>query len=472
MASGSPSAFDEFQWEPQPKAQALVNELVEGFLARCPSAALLSKKMEHETGTRFGDWIDQIQAPRDPALRARLLSVGFDRRAVPGATDCFVHDKGMFPRIILDSGKTTKVWIKVESVIDFLAAWRIADDPTTGADNIAGEPLAPMRQARAFQGEPAPGADPAELWVIERHGYRGFTVPKPDADRAMLILKHSEALRRRNRDFPDDAQAFDHADAIVDAAIADLGPDLACDLFFAAEREYWQRRNLAAQIQKARQDKLGLGWANHDHHTYRSSREWFTRTVALFEKLGFVARERFYAGHEAGWGAQVLEQPEAGITIFADVDLTPDEIAGNFAHEPLVSRDVLGTVGLWCGLHGESILQAGMHHLECQFRHDALVDQLEAAHIKTMAPFTDFPFLKQAFTAGERWPVSGKRIQRLVDTGLITTAQAFQFRSQGAIGSHLENLERNDGYKGFNQKGVSEIIAKTDPRHHDELIGA
>ena len=41
-----------------------------------------------------------------------------------------------------------------------------------------------------------------------------------------------------------------------------------------------------------------------------------------------------------------------------------------------------------------------------------------------------------------------------------------QFREQGTIGSHLENLERNDGFKGFNQTGVSEIIAATDPRKH------
>jgi hypothetical protein len=32
------------------------------------------------------------------------------------------------------------------------------------------------------------------------------------------------------------------------------------------------------------------------------------------------------------------------------------------------------------------------------------------------------------------------------------------------LGSHLEILERNDGYKGFNQTGVSDIIARTDPR--------
>ena len=37
---------------------------------------------------------------------------------------------------------------------------------------------------------------------------------------------------------------------------------------------------------------------------------------------------------------------------------------------------------------------------------------------------------------------------------------------------HAKNLERNDGYKGFNQKGVSEIIARTDPRKQTELIGA
>ena len=46
----------------------------------------------------------------------------------------------------------------------------------------------------------------------------------------------------------------------------------------------------------------------------------------------------------------------------------------------------------------------------------------------------------------------------------------------GAIGSHLENLERRNGYKGFNQKGVSDIIERTDPRkakiEDDSLIGA
>jgi hypothetical protein len=162
-----------------------------------------------------------------------------------------------------------------------------------------------------------------------------------------------------------------------------------------------------------------------------------------------------------------MEQPVAGITTFNDVDLSPDELMGDFAHDPLPERDHLGTVGLWCGLHGESFNQAGMHHLEAQFDFDALTKQLEKEEgVKTMKPFTNFSYLRQAFTEGERWQVQPGRIERLLKAGLITAQQAKQFREQGTIGSHLENLERNDGFKGFNQTGVSEIIAATDPRKH------
>ena len=37
-------------------------------------------------------------------------------------------------------------------------------------------------------------------------------------------------------------------------------------------------------------------------------------------------------------------------------------------------------------------------------------------------------------------------------------------RQQGALGSHLEILQRDEGYKGFNQTGINEIIKSTDPR--------
>ena len=243
--------------------------------------------------------------------------------------------------------------------------------------------------------------------------------------------------------------------------------DLACHLIFEVEREYWQSRNRAAQVQKARQDRLGLGWANHDHHTFRCSRRFFPRVIEMFTTLGFQLRERFHAGADAGWGAQVLEHPTTGVVIFADLDLADDEATQDFAHQALADLPRPGTVGLWVALHGESILEAGMHHLEAQFDFDALREGLKTeAGIETMAPFSDFPFLRQAFTAGERWPVAQHRADRALALGWIDAEQHTRFLREGAIGSHLENLERREGYKGFNQQAVSAIIAATDPRLH------
>ena len=81
-----------------------------------------------------------------------------------------------------------------------------------------------------------------------------------------------------------------------------------------------------------------------------------------------------------------------------------------------------------------------------------------------MQPFTDFSYLRQAFTRGERWSVDPDRVERLRSAGRITDEQATKFLTQGALGSHLEILQRDDGYKGFNQHGISEIISATDPR--------
>ena len=84
--------------------------------------------------------------------------------------------------------------------------------------------------------------------------------------------------------------------------------------------------------------------------------------------------------------------------------------------------------------------------------------------INTMNPFSDFEFLRQAFTEGEWWPVNRERAQRLLSAGLITPEQFEKFTTEGALGSHLDNLHRHGGFKGFNQKSVSVIISATDPR--------
>ena len=268
----------------------------------------------------------------------------------------------------------------------------------------------------------------------------------------------------RHRNGSTNRAAFQVAAGLIDESIGKIGVHRTCDLFFQTERHYWQIRNRAGRMQKSRQDSLGMGWANHDHHTYRSSRESFTDLVAILEKLGFFCRERFYAGAEAGWGAQVMEQPNCGLVVFADVDLSQDELAGDFAHDGLSQNEELGTIGLWCALHGEAFLQAGMHHLECQFDYAQARKVLKTDGIGSMDPFTDFDFLKQCFTIPEIWPVDESRVESLLLQSQISQSQATEFLAKGAVGSHLEILQRNDGFKGFNQSGVSKIISKTDPR--------
>jgi hypothetical protein len=443
----SPEA--EFQWECQPAAATLILDLVDNFCERSPAAQKLKERLLRETGTRLVDWVGHIALAAD-ADRAALADAGFAFTEIDGVPVA-EHAGGMFPTLRLD-GQTFGLGVKVESVLDFLTANGVKDTPIDGA---------PWSRFRAAQ---LAANDDTALWVVERHGYRGFEPLDPTSAEVAAILHHEEAFRCRLRRFDNEAEGFDVALQIASAAKADLGVDRACDLFFRAERDYWMTRNRAGCLQRARQDVLGLGWGNHDHHTYRSSRENFPRLIALMESLGVTCRERFYAGVDAGWGAQVMEQPNCQLMTFNDVDLSPEEVAGDFAHNPLPPRDHLGTVGLWCALHGEAVLQAGMHHLEAQFDFTAAREQLARDSIKSMDPFTDFPFLRQSFTQGETWPVEPARITAALAAGFITEKQAHQFATRGAIGSHLEILERNDGYKGFNQTGISQIIRRTDPR--------
>jgi len=440
------------EWSVQPAAARLVQDLLGDFVSRSLFLAELRNRMRDETGTRLVDWIDSLAVPLDAGMRQRLHEAGFE----PDSLDRWRNHGGMFPEIRAakkGDGTGEQVILKVESVIDFLAAHGLHEHRS-----VHGVPLGRVRWAKASDD------GGIQVRVQERHDLRSLEGDESPIS-TDLVLEFEERFRLRRRDWPTDDEGFQEAEQLLAESKAAIGVGRTCDLFFAAERSYWQARNRAARIQKGRQDALGLGWANHDHHTYRSSRRHFARLMAICESLGFVCRERFYAGREAGWGAQVLEQPEMGIVIFADVDLSPEEVTADFAHQPLSHRTTLGTVGLWCGLHGEAFLQAGMHHLECQFDFTAAAEQLKTEQVNTMKPFTDLPYLRQAFTQGEIWPVTPSRIDALRNENAITEEQATRFRTAGALGSHLEILQRDDGYKGFNQKGINEIILGTDPRH-------
>jgi hypothetical protein len=452
-------------FRPEPEASALRDRVVGDLLRRSAAARALAARLLG-VGVRLGDCVDVLGVPASVELRRELLAHGFERlepERAPLGTELFEHRGALLPLFELTPGPKLRATLRVESVCDYLEA--------SGLERfgeIEGAPLSLVRRAQV--GEEAD----ADLWVAERRAERcrvaGREPPSAGPGPA-AILRHLEAFRLRPRPLSAPEQGFEAALVLARAARTELGDALAVEVFFEAERRFYERRNRAARLQKARQDALGVGWQNHDHHTYRSSRAHFPALIGVLEALGLVCRERFYAGRDAGWGAQVLEHPATGICVFADVDLSPGEVTGDFPHEGLPVRDGTGTVGLWCELHGDAFLAAGMHHLECQFELSAITSQLSERGIRVMPRFSDFPHLKQAFTEGELWPVARDRLEHARRAGLVGAAQAERLERDGALGSHFEVLERNAGYKGFNQEGINRIILATDPRRAGEGLG-
>lgn len=447
-----------FDWPLCYEAENLVLRHLDSVVARSGFAAGLVSMMRDATGTLLIDWVDHLII--SPVVEKELRAAGYEPEhgvEVPSGQRSFWHPEAMLPRFLLDSAlpeshAPSGIVLRVDSIADFCSIHRLPFHPR-------GAPLTRYRKTLSRE-------ESIEFGVVERRGYRGYIPLEHDSAASAALLKAHELWRTRNR-YPEN-DSFAETHALLDELAGRVGRDLACHVVFAEERLYWERRNRAGQVQKRRQDALGLGWANHDHHTFRSSREHFVDLMKALEKLGFERRERYYAGAQAGWGAQILEQPVEGIVAFCDVDLEPEETEIDFSRRPLPPSKRLGTIGLWVGLHGESFLEAGMHHLECRFDYALLREQLAAQNVSTMNPFSDLPFLKQAFTEGERWPVRPERAEHLLNRGLIDQAQFDQFIREGAIGSHLENLQRKGGFKGFNQKSVSVIIQATDPRaqHH------
>jgi hypothetical protein len=456
MTDLHPPHSTAFDWPLAFPAEELLRKRLASFLECHSWAHRLSDRFRAETGTDFFEWIDHLTLGEEEAFALR--EVGFVREEVnaPPGVEVLYHPQAMLPRIVAmqegsRNGVPTRLAIRPESLVDFIAAH---DLQTEIRDRFG------SRLRRAIISV----ENGYKLCAVERLGWRHFVASEPVPGFSDSILAVQELWRTRKRNFPDDSDGVKLAFELQAKAIELVGPEVACQLFFAEERRYWETRNRAGRIQKRRQEQLGLGWGNHDHHTFRSSRRFFAVLVRFLLNFGFTKRERYYAGTEAGWGAQILEHYATGITVFADVDLMPEETEIDFSQQPLPEAPRLRTVGLWCGLHGDSFLQAGMHHLEARFEFGTLRDQLADEGVLTMKPFSDFEFLKQAFTEGERWPVEPKRVQRLLDRQLITAEQAETFLRTGAVGSHLENLQRRGGFKGFNQKSVSVIIEATDPR--------
>lgn len=436
-----------FLWECQPKAEALILKILDRVCKENTFTNDLQKELLIHTNTRLFDWLDYVVTNSYEGLEES----GFEILKVAADYRVYYHPGAQLPKVVVQEHGGLGLAMKVDSIGDFLLVRGISGE-------IEGAPLSGFLRCLISN------EHNTSLWVVERRGTQTLEPTYPSGNDLEQYFFAKEKWESRPRALNNEEAAMAQTIAIGEEIVALVGENMAAWIILECERRYWQSRNRAGQLQKDRQDALGFGWANHDHHTFRSSRKHFTQLVQFFEILGFHCRERFYAGKEAGWGAQVMENFHCGLVLFLDVDLAPEELEIDFAHHPIKELDHLGTIGLWCALHGDSLLKAGMHHLEAQFMHDELTEHLAKIGVNMMDPFSNFPYLKQAFTMGEIWRVDPNRVHKLEAEGKISCGQAEKFLAYGAVGSHLENLQRREGYKGFNQKNVSVIIKKTDPR--------
>lgn len=450
--------MSDFQWKCEPEAEKLIENWLIKALALSPFITHLEKELLKLTSTRLFDWVDHIRVSPKSLTAQDLKKAGFIIDVSHPSYSLWRQPQAKLPQVALnESGDLPEgIALGVESIADFLMVRGMKRE-------IFGSLFSPYRSSLVST------ENQVCFWVVERRGAVGIDTLSLALEDATSYLLSKEKWQTRQRSLDHETEDMTAAHSLAEEFVRLLGRDRAAWLVLECERSYWQARNLAGQIQKNRQDHLGMGWANHDHHTFRSSRKHFASLVQLFEKLGFYCRERYYAGKEAGWGAQIMENEKAKLVLFLDVDLAPDEINIDFAHEKLGDLSQHGTVGLWCALHGDSILKGGMHHLEAQFMFEDLTKDLKHYGVGMMDPFSSFPYLKQAFTAGEIWHVDPQRISKLLKENKITPEQAEKFSAYGAVGSHMENLQRREGYKGFNKKNVSVIIKKTDPRILDKV---
>jgi len=432
-----------YRWERQPGAAAALSAWLADACMRSPALSALHGRLLEAAGVRLRDIIDHIDTS-DTAELERFSAAGWSVMA----DGVWKNMSGLFPAVVARGPDT--VWLRVEAVEDFLATNDINA-------TIEGDRHGPFRRAIIAD-------DAVRVGVLERNGHPGYELPavSPTAIRSARL--HLQAFKARRRQFDTVEQGLIHTEGLVDAAVADIGPNWACDLWLKAERDFWMARCPSGRVQKARQDAIGIGWCNIDHHTYDGSRAHYRHSIRIFEKLGYERREMLYAGELAGWGSQVLEQPVIGSTIFADVDLAPHELTVDFAHEVLPELPKHRRAGLLTELLGESILEAGLNHVAALYDHVLLHGQLEQRNISMMAPFTDWPHLYQALTEGDWCAVDPARVDRLEAGGHIGADEAERLRLEGSIVTHLENIERNDGYKGFNREGIDSVLRKLDPR--------
>lgn len=439
-----------FLWRSYPKAQHFLEGQLSNFLVPAKASAsssdpfletLVLRDAAAECGLRFFDLLDYVRLAVPRSARMLIVQQGFipqEFSQEPGRL--YAHEEAIFPALYIEEVKSEKasavleIALKVED-LEQLQKKRKYSGSVSGEVESSFRKMSWVGPRGSYR-----------LTFVERKGHRNFLEgPKED----LKNLREVRYLFGPHRDtqirpLEDVEAAFDRTFEIVEKAMTLVGRERAAYEWLQAEVRYWEQRNKAATLQGERQRALGLGWMNKDHMTYRNSKAMFPRTVELLSRLGFEKRERLHAEE---FTAQILENRALGVAAFVDVD--PRE------------KKEIGTVGLWVKVHGESLLIAGLHHMAARFDFVNVQEILGRHGITFRPPFSNFDELKQVFTEGEKRLIPERHAKRLYKNGFITQLQYQRYVTEGAIYTHLENIQRRNGFKGFNPQSVDVTLRDT-----------
>ncbi len=394
----------EFDWQRQPAAEALVDRLVASALSGNAFAAELARRMEDETSTRFVDWVDHLVLTETDGLTAELEAVGY-RREWQGNyavnVPVFGHEGGLFPRLAVASGtgpEVREVAIKVESVADFSRAHDLGLE-------IVGYAMGPYRVGRVPGAEDEPGGGRAA-------GLSGLRAV-PERPRPRGADGAADGPGRAWRPATSGTGGSVGSTTTRRVSTRPRRP-WSGSSSFAEARRTWRATSSSRWSGTTGSRGTGRRRCRKGGRTGSGSAGRTTTTTPSAARGG---SSRGSSGSSSGWGSSSASASTPGRTPAGGrrcwstrsrgssssptSTWPPRRSTTDFAHQALPDLPRPNTVGLWVGLHGESMLEAGMHHLEAQFDFDALRDDLQTeAGIVTMKPFSDFPFLRQAFTAG------------------------------------------------------------------------
>src|SRR5262245_9221332 len=112
-----------FVFQPEPRGGELVANALAEFLQRSPAARVLERRLRADAGVRLADAVDVLSVQGNDELRSKLGRAGFvaleGERRVEGA-ELWEHPGGLFPLFELRAETARRLFVRVESVVDFL----------------------------------------------------------------------------------------------------------------------------------------------------------------------------------------------------------------------------------------------------------------------------------------------------------------------------------------------------------------